>query len=290
VWLTAGCHGDEVGGIVVVQEIFRRLRRNPLLKGILHAFPLMNPLGFEAGARNITFSKEDLNRSFPGNPTGTLAERIADTIFQSIIATGPDLVIDLHNDWIRSIPYAVLDAASGVDSPAHDVAGEVADACGFIVVSEPDPLRRTLSHSLIGAAVPALTIELGESFVVNETNVDYGVRSVFRILQHLGMLPADDTPFAYPLAVQLEGQRLTYSQTPVSATSGIIRFQARPGELVRQGQSVARIVNAFGRLQQTIQARHDAIVLGLADSAVAFPGAPVMAFGNTKEVAADTAL
>src|SRR5215213_4208112 len=120
-WLTACAHGDEVGGIVVVQEIFKRLRRKPLLRGTLHAFPLMNPLGFEAGARHVTMSEEDLNRSFPGNAKGTLAERIADKIFAAICETHPAVVLDLHNDWIGSIPYTVLDPPpSALLSPAYE--------------------------------------------------------------------------------------------------------------------------------------------------------------------------
>jgi hypothetical protein len=39
------------------------------------------------------------------------------------------------------------------------------------------------------------------------------------------------------------------------------------------------VFNAFGRLQETLAAPADAIVLGKSDSSVAYPGAPVMAFG-----------
>ncbi|MFH0983051.1 MAG: hypothetical protein V2A79_16150 [Planctomycetota bacterium] len=45
VWLTGCIHGDEVGGIVVIQEIFKRLRKSSLLKGELQAFPLMKSVG-----------------------------------------------------------------------------------------------------------------------------------------------------------------------------------------------------------------------------------------------------
>lgn len=82
IWFTAAVHGDEVGGIVIIQEIFKKLKKGPLLKGLLYAFPLMNPIGFESATRNIPVSEEDLNRAFPGNPSGSLAERIADTIFK----------------------------------------------------------------------------------------------------------------------------------------------------------------------------------------------------------------
>ncbi len=141
VWLTACSHGDEVGGIVVVQEVFKQLRKSPLLRGTLHAFPLMNPIGFEMAARHVTFSKEDLNRSFPGNPTGTLAERIASKIFGAIVETKPEVVLDLHNDWIRSIPYTLLDPPG---KPEKDEAIRarvlsLAETTGFPVVVEQDP-------------------------------------------------------------------------------------------------------------------------------------------------------
>ena len=80
VWLTGCVHGDEVGGIFIIQRIFKQLRKEPLLKGAIYAFPLMNPIGFETTSRAITVSEEDLNRSFPGDEHGTLAERIAHKI------------------------------------------------------------------------------------------------------------------------------------------------------------------------------------------------------------------
>lgn len=281
VWLTACSHGDEVGGIVVVQEVFRRLRKRCLLQGAVNAFPLMNPLGFEAASRKITVSEEDLNRAFPGNRGGTLAERIAEMIFQEIIATEPALVLDLHNDWIRSIPYTLLDPPPhGKGSTADRRAAALATQTGFLCVTEPDPLRRTLSHSLLRHGIPALTIELGESYVVNETNVEWGVQAVFNLLHNLEMVAPSGPPFVHPVPEDIRHKPLTYSQQPTSSTSGIIRFLVRPGALVRQGQPVAKIVNAFGRHLETIQADREGVVLGLSDSSVAYPGAPIMAFGQ----------
>lgn len=279
-WLTACCHGDEVGGIVVVQEVFRRLRKTPLLAGSLHAFPLMNPLGFETAVRHITLSQEDLNRSFPGNDSGTLAERIAGMIFRTITATAPDVVLDLHNDWIRSIPYAVTDASVGDRPTATERrSARLAAVTGLPVVVEPAPLRRTLSHSLLRHNIAAVTLELGESCVVNEENVELGVASVFNVLRDLNMTHDDAEPFQYPLLEGLPAGPLRYSQQPASSSSGLIRFLVHAGETVHAGQPVARVVNAFGRHQETLAAPGDGIVLGLTDSSVAFPGAAVMAFG-----------
>jgi predicted deacylase len=280
VWLTACAHGDEVGGIVIIQEIFKRIRKSNLLKGSVNAFPLMNPIGFETASRNVTLSKEDLNRSFPGDKNGSLAERIADIVFTTITETKPTLVLDLHNDWIKSIPYTLQDRSTGIVQKEVYAKTEVfGEKSGFLVVRDTDELERTLSYSFLKQGTPSLTLELGESYVVNEKNIEYGVRAIWNVLAHLEMVEPESEPFTYPLPETVRGKTLKYSLQPLSSASGIIRFLAKPGDLVRQGQPIAKIYNAFGKLLETMSALHESIVLAHSDSSVAFPGQPVMAFG-----------
>jgi predicted deacylase len=279
-------HGDEVGGIVVIQEIFKRLRKEPLKKGELYAFPLMNPIGFETVSRHIGLSKEDLNRSFPGNPNGSLAERIADKIFSTIIQTGPALILDLHNDWIKSIPYALIDPCP--DHSKRDIYNQTiqfARQSGFVVINEQEPgpsdqnLEKTLTGSLVRKGVPAITLELGESYVVNEKNVEDGVRSVWNILAGLGMTEPMARPVSYQIPDLFADRILDYSHQPPASSSGIVRFMVKPGQVIHKGDKVARIFNVFGKPQETIQAERNGLVLGHSDTSVALPGAPVAAFG-----------
>lgn len=284
VWLTACGHGDEVGGMVVIQEIFKILRKKPLLKGSVYAFPLMNPIGFETASRNITLSKEDLNRSFPGNKNGSLAERIAEQIFSTILDTNPALVLDLHNDWMKSIPYTVVDVLqSGKNQNACDYARAFAHITGFLTIQETDNLKKTLSYTLLQNNIPALTVELGESFVVNEENVNYGVKSILNIFSELGMIAPVSENFVHKSREGFENNILEFSNEPVSTSSGIIRFMANPGSTMRKEQPLAKIYNPFGKLQETLQSLHNGVILGYSDSSVAFPGAPVMAFGITED-------
>jgi len=64
VWLTGCIHGDEVTGTVTIQEVFKTIRRQSLLRGSLYAFPLMNPIGFETASRNITLSVAKIYNAF----------------------------------------------------------------------------------------------------------------------------------------------------------------------------------------------------------------------------------
>ena len=280
VWLTACGHGDEVSGIVIIQEMFKGIRRR-LLRGAVHAFPLMNPLGFETRSRNITVSREDLNRSFPGDPKGSLGERMADRIFGTITEFAPSLVLDLHNDWNESIPYVLLDQnPGGPHQAAYEEAIRAGRETGFCLIVDSEEIRDSLTFNLLLRDIPALTLELGKPHVVSESNVASGVRAIWNILAFLGMIEPQQKRFSYPLpAAYGEGKLLRYSDKPYGSRTGIIRFLAKPGDTVKVGQPLAKIVNAFGRQQEMVTAVDDALVLGHSDSSAAFPGMPIMAFG-----------
>jgi len=278
-WLTACIHGDEVSGIVIIQEIFKIIKKT-LLKGKVFAFPLLNPIGFEHSSRFITLSEEDLNRSFPGKKEGTLSERIAYQIFNKIIETKPTLVLDLHNDWIRSIPFTLIDYGEDIiHTEAYEKSKIFAKQTGLLPIIDTEEIPKSLSYSLIKNGIPSLTLELGEPYIINEKSVEIGVKSVMNILRDLEMVESTEKPFIYPLPEELLNKFLKYS-FQASSTSGIIRFYIKPGDMVKKGQVVAKTYNAFGKLQETITALKDGIVLGHEDYSVAYPGAQVVSFGT----------
>jgi len=285
VWLTACVHGDEVGGIVVIQEIFKRLKKVPLRKGSLHAFPLMNPVGFEHTLRTLPASHEDINRSFPGDARGTLAERLAEKIFNTITATQPTLVVDLHNDWIRSIPYALIDPCPTGKKDVHMETLAYGRTTGLLMVNEQedaddaDDLRRSLSGSLLTRGIPALTLELGGSYVVNEKDVARGVDALWNILVSLDMVDAIESETPYSTLEEAKGVLLSYSHEPTAQMGGILRVLSRPGDSAKKGEPLARVYNVFGKLEETLYALEDCIILGYSDSSAVKPGEPIMAFG-----------
>ncbi|MBN1415259.1 MAG: succinylglutamate desuccinylase/aspartoacylase family protein [Bacteroidales bacterium] len=279
VWLTGCMHGDEIGGTVVIHELFKKLK-NSLLKGSVLAFPLMNPFGFETVSRNIAISKEDLNRSFPGDERGSLGERIASKIFNYILNSKPSLVIDLHNDWNKSIPYVLNDPSSNreVDQAILYYSGMT----GLLQIEDTEKIHSSLTFNLTRQNIPAIVLELGESFIINEKNIQIGISAIWNILMRLGMVPDNADYYQYPILKQVGNTVFRYSSLPLSSTSGIIRFIKKPGEMVTKGQKIARVYNAFGKHIETISALADGIIIGHTDNALAFPGSPVMAFGTYK--------
>ena len=284
VWLTACVHGDEVGSMVVVQEIFRKIKKRGLLRGTVYAFPLLNPLGFENYSRNITLSKEDINRSFPGKKNGSLAEMIADKIFNTITETKPTLVLDLHNDWRRSIPYTIIDPIpEGISKDVYTSTKVFGKKTGFPLILDTDDINTSLAYNLLKNNIPSLTLELGESYVVNEVDVRLGVGAVWNVLEYLQMVNPLEKPVNYRIPIEVRDKILFYSQEPTTRSSGIIRFLVKPEDVVRKGEPIAKIYNSIGKLVETLNALDDGIVLGYSDSSLAFPGAAIMAFGIFKK-------
>ena len=191
--------------------------------------------------------------------------------------SGPDLVIDLHNDWIRSIPYALVDP--GKEHPALEKARTYAALTGFPSVMDTDLLRRSLSFNLLKKHVPAITLELGESYVVNEKNVAYGLRAILNILEHMGMVEPTGRGKSYALDQEVIGRWLPYSNNAFCSSMGILRFLIKPGQIVSKGKPLAKIYNAYGRLQETLHAPSRGLLLGHAESSLAYPGASILSFG-----------
>ena len=83
-FVSGAIHGDEIIGV----EIIRRLLRTPQLKslrGTLICVPIVNTFGFINHSRYLP-DRRDLNRSFPGASTGSLAARLV--IVQSKLRDG----------------------------------------------------------------------------------------------------------------------------------------------------------------------------------------------------------
>lgn len=280
VCLTACIHGDEVGGTAIVHDVFEHLRRSGLRQGSVHAYPLVNSMGFENASRFITADGEDLNRCFPGDARGSMGQQIARRLFDTILKSAPDLVVDLHNDWIRSVPYCLVDPESQHPTRAlYRRVLKLARATGLLLVEDSDvfhPLANTLAGAAIARGVAALTIEAGGSLAVVEDGVAAGTAAVLDTLRALDMIDGN----AARSRDKVPEEALRYTDRPLCSTSGLIRFRVEPGEVIREGQKLATVYSAFGSREETLRAGGNGFVLGLEDHARVLPGRAVIAIAE----------
>ena len=91
--LTAAIHGDELNGIETVRRVLHEVQAERLA-GTLIGVPIVNLQGFHRNSRYLP-DRRDLNRYFPGHPSGSAAARIAYSLFNNVIRHCHALV-DLH--------------------------------------------------------------------------------------------------------------------------------------------------------------------------------------------------
>ena len=91
IYIVGGVHGDEKAAWYCATL----MRDITISCGDLYILVPANANGARNDTRYVV-DRQDLNRSFPGDPDGNEAEALADAIFTDIKRIRPDLVLDLH--------------------------------------------------------------------------------------------------------------------------------------------------------------------------------------------------
>ncbi len=109
-FISAAIHGDEINGVEIIRRVMHQ-RNIGRLRGTLIAIPVVNIFGFINQSRYLP-DRRDLNRSFPGSESGSLAGRIANLFLNEIVSRCTH-GIDLHTGAVHreNFPHirAVLD-------------------------------------------------------------------------------------------------------------------------------------------------------------------------------------
>jgi hypothetical protein len=245
----AGVHGCEYAPMAAVRRWARELGDREL-RGSVAAVPVLNLPSFRSRTPFVTpVDGKNLNRCFPGDPSGTFTDRLADAVFRQLI-TGADALIDVHaGDMVEALePFALYDAGPA-ESAARDLA--TAYGLGYVIRQEPGPDRAvggTSSASAATLGIPAIIAEAGGCGLVEQAAVETHVRGLNGILAVLGM--AGDRPAAGPGPTHL--RRFLWLRC---TGEGFWEPAVRPGETVAEGQLLGTVSTLDGaRVLQSITA------------------------------------
>lgn len=260
VLISSAIHGDEMNGMGVVRELL--FDQPPRLKaGSLILVPVVNLDGFDRNSRYMA-DRRDLNRSFPGTPSGSLTSRLAHALFSEIVLQC-DYCIDFHSAAARRTNYP--NVRGHVRNPAVKRLAQ-AFGCELIVQSQGPvgSLRRTATE----AGVPTIILEAGEVSKIEPGVVEAGVRGVTNVLQWLDMLAGKPRKPAF----QVNIERTTWVRAGIG---GLLSFHVRPGEIVSPMDCLASVSSVFGMEQSVIVSPDRGIVLGMTTMPAVRPGDPV---------------
>ncbi|MDE0064246.1 MAG: M14 family metallopeptidase [Gammaproteobacteria bacterium] len=248
--VSAGIHGDELNGIEVIRRL-RTLAALERLHGTLVLVPVVNLFGFLNRSRYLP-DRRDLNRSFPGSEIGSLASRMANVFFGSVVKRCTH-VIDLHTGAVHRDNLPQIRAA--LDQPG---VGKMARAFSIPVIVNSGLLDNSLRSEAGREGIPVITYEAGEALRLDEKCVVAGVRGVVNVMRGLDMLPARRTRTARSEPYVANSTR--WIRAP---TDGLFRPLVRLGAHVRVGDVLGTVSAPFSSDDDVIPAPFEGIVIGI---------------------------
>jgi predicted deacylase len=259
----SGVHGCEYASMAGVRRWTADLATREL-RGRVRAVPVLNTTAF-AGRTPFVVPEDgkNLNRCFPGDPGGTLADRLAYDAFTQLI-TGSDAVIDAHcGDMVEALqPFALYEAG-----PAEDRAREVATAYGlpYVIRQEAGPDRAVAGTTSAAAAevgIPAITAEAGGCGLVEEHAVQLHVAGLNGVLELLGMADSHSDAEGRPAPSYL--RRFLWLRC---RDAGWWEPSVRAGDVVSEGQVLGTVSTLDGAdVLESIFAPADGVVIFLTSS------------------------
>ena len=235
--IVTGTHGDELEGQMVYYEMARLLQEQAeRLDGTVEIYPALNPLGIDTMQRGIPNFDLDMNRIFPGDKNGTMAEQTAYTIVEDL--KGADLVIDIHssNLYLRETPQVRINVKD------EEMLVPMARRLGvdFIWVHDAATvLEATLAHSLNSTGTPCLVVELGVGERINHKMCRNLVDGILNLMHSMGMWAGDNATGDCGESIVCKGDRVAFLN---AEASGVFLTEQKCGVWVRKGDEVGIIV------------------------------------------------
>lgn len=260
VLFTAGIHGDEVNGIEIVRQLVSKGINKPK-RGMTICIPIVNIFGFIQKAREFPDGR-DLNRSFPGSRTGSLAARMAHKIMTHLIPH-VDYVLDFHTGGSSrfNAPHIRIEKGS---SELTDLA-KVFNA-PFILQSKN--LKKSFRNACRKEGVTMLLFEGGKSNYIDNVVSNTGVNGSKRILNHLGMLRSK-----FKVSSPKKGSVIISNSVWIRAhASGMFKPAVKVGTRVNHLDVIGHITDPYGKVHHWIKATNEGYVFNVNESPLVYQG------------------
>ena len=267
--LTGGNHGDEFEGPIALWDLARTLEPSDVTGRVI-IVPAMNFPAFLVNRRCSPIDGVNLNRAFPGDPAGTVTQKIAD-YFQRYLLPMADVVVDFHSGGrtMDLLPFAA----------AHilpDATQEAACFAGVKAFGAPYAMRMREIDAM--GMYDTAAEEMGKIFVTTELRgggtatpetVEYARSGLRNLLIHSGILQGDiAVRESVWLSMEAEGCYI-FCDTP-----GLVEPHAALGERVTKGQPILSVhpTHVTGAEPTVYHAPHDGIIAGKLQSSLARMG------------------
>lgn len=262
--LCAGLHGDEVNGTEALRRMIRGGSLHPD-SGTVIVLPIINIFGFIHGSRDLPDGK-DLNRSFPGNKTGSLAMRTAHVIMNEVIPH-VDFGVDLHTGGAQRTNFPQVRCVTAEESNMN-----LARAFGAPFILNSDFIDKSFRKEAWKKGKSIIVYEGGESMRFDEYAIQEAMSGIGRLMDHLNMKRTTHLPHKSILLEKSSWLR--------AKTSGLFRMTVPSGSRVAKGQPIALLTDTYGKHETNVLAPDDGYVIGSSNHPVVHAGDALVHFGT----------
>lgn len=266
--LTAGLHGDEINGIEIIRKLMVKKCLFPE-KGTVIAMPLVNIYGFLNMSRVLPDGK-DLNRSFPGSDTGSLANRIAYVISNEIIPI-IDYGVDYHTGGANKSNYPQIRCTFDNETNL-----KLASYFNPPFILNSKLIDKSFRKEADKQGKSVIVYEGGESMRIDDLAVESAVNGTLRLMKALGMVSKsnlfDDN--------KVQGKMLPKTSWKRAKTPGIFRSSVKYGEFVNKNKVLGYITDPFGEKESRVTATNSGYIVGINHTPVVNSGDALFHIGS----------
>lgn len=190
--LMAGNHGDEYPGQIAIMRLMRELQQEDI-SGRIILIPIINMPASKASTRLSPVDGKNLNRCFPGNPTGTLTEVIAHYLTTELFPQ-VDVVIDLHTGGrgVYFYPCAHMHLVDDLEQRQRMARAAMAYNTDFAFLYADIAGTGLLPVEAESQGKTVVTTEMGGGEVIPQPVHQLAQVGLLNVLVHLGLLAGEE--------------------------------------------------------------------------------------------------
>jgi len=225
VLICAGMHGDEINGVEIVRRTLVQQFYNNLLRGSAIVMPLINIYGFINFSRQVPDGK-DVNRSFPGSRSGSLASQVAYVLSKEIFPK-IDYAIDCHTGGSTRYNYP-----------------------------QTKLIDKSFRKQALKQGKSSIVFEGGESLRYDGFSINVAIKGIKKVLQYLEMLPPETD------AMPNTSHHFNQHAWQRAEVSGLFVWEKSSGVFVKKGERLATINGPHNTYSIEVKAQRDGFIIG----------------------------
>jgi len=265
VLIQAGLHGDELNGVEIVRKMLSKNHFN-VDSGCVIVVPLLNVFGFLHFSRDV--HDKDVNRSFPGSKTGSLASRIAYFHIREI-AKNVDFGVDIHTGGKQRSNYPQIRY-----TPGSKIGKELADVFNAPYQFASNLISKSFRKAAHNHNIPIIVYEGGESLRLNKFAIRKGKEGILNILEHFKMIKKSER------RIEIQTIELTSRRWIRAKIAGMLNLRIKNGEAVTKSQTLGYITDTYGESTLRVAAPYDGYIIAVNNFPVVNRGDAIFHIGK----------